>query len=103
MVMPMISTEMDEDDQYDSPLMPDSGDKPKYPPGMFFSMDEKLLAKMKIDPADLFKGATMHMHGLINVVRIDASDGEYGKTCCIRLCIENMAIESEDAENKENK
>lgn len=99
MVMPMISTEMDEDDQYDSPLVDD--EKPRYPYGCYFSIDEKMLEKLGIDKSDLFVGGILHMHALVNIVGISSSDQGDGESCCVRLCIENMAIESEDEENEE--
>lgn len=100
MVMPMISTEMDEDDQYDSPMMSGMDEKPRYPSGCHFSIDEKTLEKLGIDPSDLFVGGILHMHALVNITGISSSDHGSGATCCVNLCIENMAIESEDEENK---
>ncbi len=100
MVMPMISTEMDEDDQYDSPMMDGMDEKPRYPYGMRLSIDEKMLAKLKIDPSDLFVGGIMHMHALVNITGINISDNGDGQCCTVNLCIENMAIQSEDEENK---
>jgi hypothetical protein len=97
---PMRSLELDDEDQFDAMPMPVTMDKPKYPYGTRISLSEKEIAKLDCDPAEFVKDGIIHIHGLCRITNVSQTDGEMGKTCRVELQIEDMAIESEDAENE---
>lgn len=96
---PMRSLELDDDDIFDQMPMPVTATKPNYPYGTRLSLTEKEIAKLDVDPAEFVKDGIIHIHGLARITDVHHSDGQTGKTCRVELQIEDMSIESEDAEN----
>lgn len=100
-IPPMVSMELDDEDQYD--LMPcgPAGDRPRFPYGLHISLTEKELEKMGFDPSSFMIGGVIHIHALARIDGINVNDSERGSTCSISAQIEDMDIESEDKENED--
>jgi hypothetical protein len=105
MATPMVSMELDDESKLDAPQPIPMDTKPDYPYGLRICLTHEELAKLDLDPADAFVGGIIHLHALARITSVNASDsapGPYsdgGPQCRIELQIEDMSIESEDAEN----
>lgn len=95
---PMVSLELDDDEQYDA--VPIMGAKPRFPYGTRISLTEKELEKMKLDHADAVVGGMIHLHAMARITSVSENDTDQGKCCRIELQIEDMCVESEDEENE---
>lgn len=84
-----------------SPLTSANADK--YPWGLRISLTQEELEKLDVDHKDLEVGATYHAHVMMKLVSVSSHETEGGKhNCCVSMQIEQMSIESEDAENEED-
>lgn len=75
---------------------------PMYPWGLNVTLTQRELEKMGVSIDSLETGSTVHLHSLAKVTsksEDERADGE--KTCRVELQLQQLAIESEDAENKE--
>lgn len=100
----MKSMELDDEDKMDV-LAPIPMDKPDYPCGLRGCLTEKEFAKLgeEFDPKDAAVGGIFHMHALARITHVSTSQDAEGKDCCrVEFQIEDLALESEDAENEEN-
>jgi major coat protein len=95
----MVDMEYDDEDQNDM-VFPALGEKPTYPYGLRISLTEKELAKLGSDGSECFVGGILHIHALGRITSVSSTDGEMGKNCRIEVQLEDLAIESEDEENK---
>lgn len=95
---PMVSMELDDEDQLDHPAPLPLPEKPEFPYGLRICLTEKEFEKLDIDPADAFVGGIFHLHGLARITSVSSSDGNMGKCFRVEAQIEDLAIESEDAE-----
>lgn len=100
MMIVMQSMELDDEDKLDAAMPIAMPDKPDYPYGLRISLSEKEFKKLELDPADATVGGICHGHFLARVTSVSASEGEGGKCFRVELQIEDIAIESEDEENK---
>lgn len=96
----MVSLELDDEDKLDAIMPIAMPEKPDYPYGTRISLDEKTLAKLKINPQDLQQGALVHLHAIAMVTCVTTRD-DGTRSGCVELQIQNMCIESEDEENQE--
>jgi hypothetical protein len=105
---PMVSMELDDEDQLDAPQPIAMADKPKYPYGLQICLCGPEMKALDLDPSDAFVGGIVHLHALARITSISISDrapNEWstgGKDCRIELQIEDMSVESEDEENEES-
>jgi len=77
-------------------------DKPDFPYGLRICLTDKELKKLDLDASDAKVGEIFHLHGLARITSISSSKNEDGSECCrIEAQIEDLDIESEDAENKD--
>jgi hypothetical protein len=97
----MVSMELDDEDKMDAAMPYPMPDKPDYPYGLRICLTEKEFSKLGIDPADAFVGGIFHLHALARITSVTASDDGNGSSCRVEATLEDMAIESEDAENEE--
>ena len=81
----------------------DNGAKPKpyYPYGLNVCLCDEELTKLGIDPSTMQVGGVVHLHSLAKVTSVSINDDEGGKSVRVELCLEQIALESEDDENKE--
>lgn len=97
--MPMKSMEFDDEDKYDSE--PIEYVKPDYPYGLRISLTHKELDKLGLDSSAAVVGGICHLHAMARITSVSAEESSGSSTCRIELQIEDLEIESEDAENKE--
>lgn len=101
---PMVSMKMDAEAPgeraYDA-VVPSMIEKQEYPWGLQLTLTHKELEKMDLDPADAVIGGMIHLHAMARITSVSMDQGTNGKSCCIRLQIEDMCVESEDEENEE--
>lgn len=100
---PMVSMELTDDEKLDAVTPIAMPDKPEFPYGMRICLTEAEFEKLKIDPAEAFVGGTFHLFGMARITNVSESDGPNGKTCRVECQIEDLAIESEDLENAEQR
>jgi|JI10StandDraft_1071094.scaffolds.fasta_scaffold143225_5 hypothetical protein len=100
---PMMSLELDDEAQFDSPVLTAiSKDKPRFPYGLRISLENAQLATIGLDPADCCVGGMIHIHGLARITSVSQNDTEGGQNSRVELQIEQMCcVESEDEENEE--
>ncbi len=98
---PMISLELDDETQFDSPVVSAiSPDKPRFPYGTRISLEDAQLKAIGLDPADCCIGGMIHIHGLARITSVSQNDSEGGQHSRVELQIEQMCcVESEDSEN----
>lgn len=103
MIKPMISMEMDDEAQLDSPVISAiSSEKPRFPYGLRISLENAQLKAINLDPADCCIGGVIHIHGLARITSVTQNDTENGQHSRVELQIEQMCcVESEDEENEE--
>jgi hypothetical protein len=94
----MQSMELDDEEKLDS-ILPMPMDKPDYPFGLRICLTEAEFEKLKLDPSEAEIGGMFHLHGLARVTSVSMTDGPNGKCCRVEAQIEDLGIESEDAEN----
>lgn len=97
----MKSMELDDEDKLDA-CMPIPCSKPDFPWGLRITLCEKEFEKLGIDPADAVVGGIFHGHFMARITSVSAEESKTGNTCRVEAQIEDLAIESEDEENKEN-
>ena len=97
----MKSMEFSDEDKLDAP-MPIPTNKPDYPWGLRISLTEKEFEKLGLDSKDAVVGGIFHLHALARVTFASHSDSETGPCCRVEAQIEDLAIESEDAENEDD-
>lgn len=78
--------------------MPSMG--PDIPYGLCISLDEIDLEKLDIEE-DCEVGDTVHLFALAKVTSVSKRDGGDGPKVRVELCLENLCVESESAENVE--
>lgn len=97
----MKSMEMDDEDQLDF-CAPIPCPKPRFPYGLRITLCEKEFEKLGIDPRDAEIGGIFHGRFMARITSVSAEENTNGNTCRVEAQIEDLAIESEDEENKEN-
>lgn len=96
----MHSMELADEDKLDT-LMPIAmPDKPDFPYGLRITLTEKELEKLDLDIGDASVGGVFHLHGLARITSVSCEQREGHDCCRIEAQIEDLAIESEDAENE---
>src|SRR6185312_6335553 len=105
--MPVVmrSMELSDNEKIDRYSASPVAEKPKgpdYPYGLCISLDEASLEKLDIDPKELVLGGIVHIHALARITSMSTNENESSSTCRAELQIEDMAIESEDAENEDD-
>lgn len=100
-MMPMVSMKMDKEVMPFPEPAPALLERQQYPYGLQITLTHAELEKMDLDPADAVVGGMIHLHALARIVSASIDANEGGNTCCIRLQIEDMCVESEDEENEE--
>lgn len=94
----MQSMELDDEEKLDA-ILPFTMDKPDFPCGLRICLTEAEFEKLKLDPSEAEIGGMFHLHGLARVTSVSMTDGSNGKCCRVEAQIEDLGIESEDAEN----
>lgn len=98
----MKSMELDDESKMDT-LMPLPMPTPDFPCGLRGCLTEDEFEKLDVDPEDAEVGGIFHMHALARITNVSHSQGPDGEKCCrVEFQIEDLAIESEDAENEES-
>lgn len=98
----MVDLALTDEEKLDStmPVMP--MDRPQYPYGLCISLSERDFAKLGLDPSAAKVGGMCHGHFMARVTSVSENEREGGDKCCrVEMQIENLALESEDAENEE--
>lgn len=99
-MLPMVSMELDDDDQLDCVCPIPMSEKPRFPYGLKICLTDKEMAKLQIDVADAFVGGIVHIHALARVTSVSQNDTEGGEQSRVELQVEDMCcVESEDEEN----
>lgn len=96
----MKSMELDDEEKLDA-CQPLPCSKPDYPYGLRICLTEAEFKKLDLDPADAQIGGIFHLHGLARITAISSNDSDNGPCCRVEAQIEDLEIESEDAENRE--
>lgn len=97
----MKSMELDDEDKLDTAMPIAMPDKPDYPYGLRITLTDKELAKLDLDHTDAEVGGTIHGFFMARITSVSENEVNGGEKCCrIELQIENLGIESEDAENE---
>ena len=92
--------ELDDDEKLDAPS-PIKEYRPDYPWGLRLCLTEQELEKLDLDSSDAFVGGMVHIFAMARIIGVNvSSSSENGDRCRIELQIENLGIESEDAENE---
>lgn len=97
----MKSMELDDEAKLDA-CLPMPCAMPDFPYGLRICLDEKVFAKLELDPADAVVGGIFHGHFLARITSVAAEQRDGTNTCRVEAQIEDLAIESEDDENKDN-
>jgi len=99
---PMVSMEMDDEDQLDAVMPIAMPERPRFPYGLHISLTDKELEKMELDASEAVVGGMIHLHAMARITSVSQNDMEGGKKCCrIELQIEDLCVESEDEENSQ--
>lgn len=99
---PMVSLELDDEDQLDMVMPIPMPERLRFPPGARFCLTTPELDKLEVDGKEAFVGGLVHFHAMARVTSVSMNDTEGGENCRIEFQIEDMAIpEFEDAENTE--
>ena len=93
----MQSMELSDDEKIDMGAM--ANDKPDYPYGLRICLTHEELDKLGFDHGDMIVGGLIHMHALGRITSVSATDGKNGMCSRVEIQLEDVAIESEDAEN----
>ena len=97
----MTSMELDDEDKLDA-ILPMPMDKPDFPCGLRITLTDKELARLDLDHKDAFVGGTIHMFAMARITSVSENEVNGGEKCTrIELQIEDLGIESEDAESEE--
>lgn len=97
----MTSMEYDDEDSMDAAQPIPMPSKPAFPYGLRITLSEKELKKLNIDHQEAEVGGIFHGHFMARVTSVSEDKRENGEVCCrIEAQIEDLAIESEDAENE---
>lgn len=96
----MKSMELDDEDKLDALMPLPMPEKPDYPYGLKICLTEKELKKLEIDHSDAFVGATFHGHFMARVTSVSTEKRDGVECCRIEAQLEEIAVESEDAENE---
>lgn len=94
----MTNMELDEDEKAEA-VAPISADRPCYPYGLRISLTEKEFEKLGLDHSVAEVGGTVHGHFMGRVTSVSNDKKEDGECCRVEIQIEDLDIESEDAEN----
>lgn len=97
----MVSMELDDEEQLDMCCPIPVSDRPRFPWGLRITLTDAEFRKLKLDPTDAFVGGTIHGHFMARITSCSANETEGGEQHRIELQIEDLCIESEDAENAE--
>lgn len=102
-MLTMQSMELDDEDKLDAIMPLPMSSQPDFPYGLRISLSEKELEKLNLDiPSAEQIGGICHGHFLARITSISTEQRD-GKTCCrAELQIEDLSIEGEDQENKDN-
>ncbi len=97
----MVSMEFSDDEKLDA-IMPIPMPKgPEFPCGLRCCLTEAEFQKLDLDPSEAEVGGMFHGHFMARITSVSSSEGESGKCCRVEFQIEDLEIESEDAENEE--
>lgn len=106
--MAIVFTDMELDDEdradlaYPCAEAPNKKLLPKYPYGLCISLTDKEMEKLSLDPSEAKQDGMIHFHALAQITSTSTNTTADGKTHHrIELQIQQMAVESEDKENKE--
>lgn len=91
MASPMVSLELDDEDQYDYPT-PIAMEKPDFPPGMRISLTQQVFDKLDLDPSLAKPGAIFHGHFMARIEHVSIGTDH----CCIEAQIVAMQIEDDE-------
>lgn len=92
----MHSMELDDEEKHDfsAPL---PVDEPEFPYGLRITLTGNELGKLDLDHRDAFVGGIIHGHFLGRITCVSCA----GDNSRVEVQIENLAIESEDAEDED--
>jgi hypothetical protein len=99
-------TDEDEYEMAKACSSPAMADQPKYPWGLRLTLTDKEFAKLaeagdNFDADDAFIGGEVHGFFMGRIVSVNMNQREGGPTFSIEIQIEQLGIESEDAEDEE--
>lgn len=95
----LVSVELTDEEKLDAIRPPGIENQPDYPYGLRISLNEQTLKKLDLE-ADCEIGDYIDLRALARVTSVSLGDHpDRGKTCCIELQIEQLAVESETDED----
>lgn len=97
----MTDMELDDEDIGDMKAPIPLPETPRYPYGLRICLTHAELRKLKLDPAEASIGAYVHGHFMGCITSVSMNQTENADECRVEIQIEQMAVESEDEENKE--
>ena len=101
----MHSMELDDEELADMAWPIPMGGKdtrPRFPCGLVIALSDVELRKLKVDfPDGECIGGMIHGHFMGRIKSASQSETQDGQTCRLEVQIEDLAVESEDAENEE--
>lgn len=100
MIIPMVSMELDDEGKLDAPE-PIRPMKPDFPWGLRITLTSDELDKLELDPKDAFVGGMVHGHFMARITSVSSNCEPCEDNHRVEMQIENLAIESEDAEDED--
>lgn len=97
----MTSMELDDEDKMDAVMPIAMPVGPDYPFGLRICLTEKEFTKLGLDPSEACVGGMVHGHFMARITSVSADDTTNGSSCRCEMQIEDLNIESEDAENED--
>ena len=97
----MKSMEMTDDEKLDAVMPIPMSQQPDYPYGLRLSLTEAEFEKLDLSTEEAEVGGTLHGHFMGRITSVSENDTPNGKCCRVEIQIEELSIESEDAENKD--
>lgn len=99
----MHSMELDDEEKLDFVAPIPLPDKPEFPFGLRICLTDRELKKCDpdFDAKDAVVGGIFHGHFMARITSVSSNDSPEGECCRVEAQIEDLAIESEDAENED--
>jgi hypothetical protein len=109
MFQKLVDLAYDDEDEYEMAKAcsgPILADQPKYPRGLQITLTDKEFKKLAeagddFDMDDAMIGGEVHGFFMARITGVNMNETEGGSKCSITLQIQQLGIESEDAEDRE--
>jgi hypothetical protein len=97
----MQSMELSDEQKLDAVMPMPMPDKPEYPYGLCICLTQAEFDKLGLDPDDAQVGGLVHGHFMARITSVSSRESDGDSDCRVEMQIEDLAIESEDAENED--